>query len=135
MVQGPVTRSRNSESDLRQAYPIGDVERGQYVQANVALPVKAQDIDWMVNEALTVSTTVVQLTNRLVGYDYVKLVAEAAAVRFTLDDSAPSATVGWPLEVTDTLTLTGIEEVRDIKFIRRDSVDATLTVFYGWRII
>ena len=135
MVQGPVTRSRNTESDLRQPFPIGDVERGQYVQANTALPVKAQDIDWMVNEALTVSTSVVQLTHRLVGYDYVKLVVEAAAVRFTLDDSNPTASVGWPLEVTDTLTLTGFEEVKDIKFIRRDSVDATLTVFYGRRII
>ena len=135
MVQGPVTRSRNTESDLRQPYPIGDVERGQYVQANSALPVKAQDIDWMVNEALTISTTVVQLTHRLVGYDYVKAVLESAAVRFTLDDSAPSATVGWPLEVTDTLTLTGVEEIKDVKFIRRDSVDGTLTVFYGRRVI
>lgn len=123
-----------NEKGRRQKYPIGDEEQGQAIQAYKPLPTKVQDIDWVTSEALTVSSTVIGLTHRMVGYDFAKVRIENAPVRFTLDDSNPSTTVGWPLDVGDSLTLSGKEEVKDVRFLRSSGVDSTLTVFYGNRI-
>ena len=120
---------------LRQAFPVGDVERGQYVQPGTVFPVKSLGVDWFDNEALTVSTTVKQLTQRLVGYDRVKIVVELAPVKFQLDDTDPTSTTGMRLEIGDMLDLDTVEEVKDIKFISANGVSATLRVFYGKSIV
>ena len=117
-------------STKRMPFPVGD-SWGQLVQAIKPLPIKQLEVDWFSNEAITVGTSVVQLTQRLAGFTYAKITVETGAIRFTLDDSPPTASIGWPVEIGGQITLTSIEEIKDIKFIRRDGISGVLTVFYG----
>lgn len=57
---------------------------------------------------------------------------EGAAVRYRLDGAttAPTASVGVPLEVGEVLEVWGSRDIQNIRFIRRDGVDATLNVDY-----
>lgn len=119
----------------RQDYPRGTPEGGQYVQAGQYLPVTEPQIDWLEYETLTVSTTVTQLAQRLVGWDVAFITVETAAIRYRVDsNAAPSATVGHPLEVGDVLTLSNADEIKNARFIRRDGVDGVLQVSYGRRL-
>ena len=123
-----------NEKGRRQAYPIGDEVNGQVIQSYTSIPIKQQDIDWISTLSQTISTIATRMNGYLVGCDYAKVVVETAPVRFTLDDTDPTATLGWPLSAGDSITLTGVEEVRDIKFIRQAGLDATLTIFLGNRV-
>lgn len=135
MTSEPVRRARDTDSELRQPFPIGDGTYGQYVQNIKPLTIRPLDIEWSNQESLTISTTTLPLSFGDNGYDIAMVRVETAGIRFTLNDSVPTAAIGWPLDAGDSIILTGVSEVRDSRFIRRDGVDASLTVFYGRRIL
>lgn len=83
-------------------------------------------------ETLTVSTVSVGLTAATFDQqEFALITVETAAVRFRLDGTAPTSTVGHVLSPGDTLELTSGEQLSMIRFIRRDGVDATLSCSYG----
>lgn len=92
-------------------------------------------------EALTVSTTAVTLTVANLGQGQgpessiapaiaVFITVEAQPVRFRLDGTAPTSSVGHLLSAGDTIFLTGAKTLRDFKVIRSGASDATLHVTY-----
>lgn len=58
------------------------------------------------------------------------ITCETATVRFRLDGTAPTATVGHELHPGDVLHLSSNDEVTRARFIRRDSTSATLRATY-----
>ena len=92
----------------------------------------ADIINFKAFEALTVSNSSVGFTTATVGVnDHAFLTVEDAAVRFRLDGSAPTATVGHELDEGDTLRLESMNEVSNFRAIRRDGVDATIQASFG----
>lgn len=83
-------------------------------------------------EALTVSTTALGPTAATVtprvrsALFYIK----GAAVRWRADGTAPTATAGAPIEDGGNLPLVGEGTIRNIQFIRRDGVNATVHCVY-----
>ncbi len=57
---------------------------------------------------------------------------ETAQIRYTLDTTAPTTSVGWLLEVGETLELHGRYELANFLAIRTGSTSGTLEVEY-WR--
>lgn len=83
-------------------------------------------------EALTVANVVKTLTAATYGQRAFAVISvETAAVRFKFD-ADPTASEGHVLEIGDSLELRGSDEVKSIRFIRRDGVSAVLAVSYGW---
>ena len=84
-------------------------------------------------ESLTISSTAVAITATIIDqhHDDALITVEAAAVRFRIDGTAPTATVGHVLEVGDVLELRGMGEIGKFQAIRRDGADATLRVSTG----
>jgi hypothetical protein len=123
----------SSGGEIRQPYPIGDLEYGQIVQATQTLPVKLTTVLWDDTYQLTVSSTAVGLGAIIAGRNSAFITVEGAAVRYRPDNIAPTSTVGHPLEAGAILELESVEELQYIKFIRRDGVDSTLTVSVGSR--
>jgi len=56
------------------------------------------------------------------------LVSSTQPVMFTLDGSAPTATVGHPIGAGGTTELTDGREIRAVQLIRSTGVDAVVTV-------
>ena len=56
---------------------------------------------------------------------------ETAAVRFTLDGTTPTASVGDALEVGDRLDLDSPDQIQKARFISRDGGTASLRCSYG----
>ena len=84
-------------------------------------------------EAITVSSTPVQLTNRAdTRFQYVFITVETNGVYFTLDGiSTPtSAGVGHLLESGQNLTLTDSGHILNFKAVRKSATDAALKVTY-----
>ena len=83
-------------------------------------------------ESLTISTTAVALTAATVsGLTYALITNEAGAVRFRLDGTAPTASVGHVMLDGDSLVLNSAHELVNAQFISRDGVTATLRCSYG----
>lgn len=83
-------------------------------------------------EALSVSTAAVGFTAATVGNRaHAHVLVEDAAVRYRTDGTDPTASVGTPLEVGDQLKLNNARDIANIRFIRRDGVDATLNSHFG----
>ena len=55
-----------------------------------------------------------------------------ADMRYRVDGTDPTATVGMPLKDGETLTLRDVSEIKDFKAIRKDSTDVELNVFYSY---
>ena len=88
--------------------------------------------DFDSNESITVSTSSVALTAATFGdAQHAFITVETAAIRFWLDGTAPTATVGHVLDIADKLELNSNTQLEDVRFIRRDGTDATLRVSYG----
>ena len=85
-------------------------------------------------ETLTVSTVAVAITATIIDqqHDNALITCEAASVRFRLDGTAPTATVGHVLDPGDILELRG-GELGKFQAIRRDGIDAILQVSTGVR--
>jgi hypothetical protein len=95
---------------------------------------RLQDIgpEFQASESITVSTTSVGLTAATAAqYPFALITVENAAVRFWLDGTAPTATVGHVLEAGDKLDLNSSDQVLSARFIRRDGVDGVIRVSYG----
>lgn len=83
-------------------------------------------------EALSVSTTATGFTAGTRGDRYFAVVTvEDAAVRFRLDGTAPTASVGHELEIGDELRLFNPKDVANAQFISRDGGTATLMSSFG----
>jgi hypothetical protein len=84
-------------------------------------------------EALTVSTAAVGFTAATRGSDrpHVHVFVEGGAVRYRTDGTDPTASVGTPLEVGAQLKLNSAHDLANVRFIRRDGVDATLNSHFG----
>ena len=84
-------------------------------------------------ETLTISTAAVSITAGIIDqhHDDALITVETAAVRFRIDGTAPTATVGHILGVGDVLRLRGMGEIGKFQAIRRDASDATLQVSTG----
>lgn len=118
---------------VRQPYPLGDDEHGQFVQTNTVWPVQDTDVDWDDTFQLTVSSTSVPIGALIAGHNYAFITVETNAVRFRLDNLAPTTTVGHPLEAGSILKLTSFKELDQVRFIRRDGADSILTISIGNR--
>ena len=122
-------------------FMVGNRSHGQLVQiarATEAIPVHDEDIYYDAFESITVSTTSVALTANLRNtHTHAFITAETAPVRWRPDGAitAPTATVGHLLDVGDVLELRVIDQLEQIRFIRRDGADGILMVSYGNRRI
>ena len=88
--------------------------------------------NWNADESLSVAGTSTPLTAATYGdSEFATIVVEVAAVRFYPTGTAPTAALGIPLNVGDTLKLENSAEVRAARFIRQGAVSATLQVIYG----
>ena len=111
----------------RQPFPVGDIEKGQWVQIRNA-PVEW--IDWLDYEDLTVSSTALGLTKNDNNFDRVVITVETDAVRYKLTGDVPTATSGILLAVGGAIELDSFREIKDFRVIRVTN-DATLRVHYG----
>lgn len=92
----------------------------------------ARGIQYASSESITVSTSSVGLTTATIaGREEAFITVESQAVRFWLDGTAPTATVGHVLDAGDILRLDSSESLEDVRFIRRDATDATLRCSFG----
>src|SRR3990167_8151580 len=83
-------------------------------------------------ESVTVSTTAVELTDATkASATFATITCEGAIVRFRLDGTAPTASVGHELFAGDILELDSGDQVTKAQFISRDGGSATLRVSYG----
>ena len=82
------------------------------------------------SESLTVSSTALPLGAIREGRTHALITVAVDAVRFWLDGSSPTATVGHILNVGDTLELDGRAELDGVRLIRVTS-DATVSVSYA----
>lgn len=86
-------------------------------------------------ETITVSSTAIGLTSTLItpankqAALEVLITCETGNVRFRMDGTDPTSSVGHLLPATSSLTVTGLNNLKRLKFIRV-SVDATLQVTF-----
>ena len=85
-------------------------------------------------EALSVTTSSTSMTAATYSNaNYATVHVQVAPVRFRLDATAPTATVGDILEVGDRLTLETADEIVRFRAIAKDGVSATLFCQYAVR--
>jgi hypothetical protein len=90
-------------------------------------------------EAITVAATSIGFTaaniNNLTGLHPSATQAtcrlELAEIRYTIDRTTPSATVGVLLEIGDVLTLIGNDTLNDVRFFRTTAVSGQLDCHYA----
>ena len=83
-------------------------------------------------ETVTISSSSVALTAATyLNQRFALITVETNPVRFRLDGTAPTATVGHILNAGDILELSSREQIVSARFIRKDAADATLSVSYG----
>lgn len=83
-------------------------------------------------ESVSVTDTATSLTAATVAqYTHALITCETAVVRFRLDGTNPTASVGHELAVGDSLALDSNDQLLNARFIRRDGVSATLRCSYG----
>ena len=89
--------------------------------------------DFDAKETLIVGSTVVGFTADTIGKnrDRALVTVENAAVRFWSNGSIPAANEGHVLEPGDTLTLDRQQQLQRVRFVRRDTEDATLQCSFG----
>lgn len=83
-------------------------------------------------EPLTVSNSAKAFTAATIGdRNFAFVTCEAAAIRFRVDGTDPTATEGHELLVGEKLTLNRIQQLQKFRAIRRDGADATLRCSFG----
>ena len=115
----------------RQNYPVGDVDAGQLVQNTKPLTVRPATPVWGSFLPLTVSTTVVNLGTARGSYNRAFITVESNPIRFTVDGTLPTSSVGILLGAGDTLELESREEVFEFQAIRSSGVDSILSITFG----
>ena len=111
----------------RQPFPVGDIEKGQWVQIRSNL---VESVDWLDYEDLTVSSTALALTRNDQGFDRATITVETDAIRFKLNGDVPTAALGVLVAASSAIELESAAEIKDFRVIRVTN-DATLRVHYG----
>ncbi len=121
-------------------YRIGNGTIGQVVAISgtqVVLPVETGDILWdaIAVAGVAVGATAVQLTAEQAAsvHQYAMVTVENVDVRFFLNGTAPTSTVGHLLKANDTLVIDGTAAVDNAQFISATGATSTLQVSYGNR--
>lgn len=114
---------QNETSDLEY------VSESNPLQVKVISAAALTDPQWRTFEALTVSSTVVGFATLSEDDRFAFVTCESAAVRYRLDGGAPTTTTGHVIEAGDIVRFSG--NLTQIRFIRRDGVDATLSCSFG----
>ena len=92
----------------------------------------ASSIHYDADEALTVSNSSVGITvGTALNSDRAFITCETASVRFRLDSSAASASVGHILAPGDVLILDSRSQIAAFRAFRKDATDATLSISLG----
>jgi len=87
-------------------------------------------------ESITVSNTAIGFTDATINPERrikpirAVFVVEAAQIRFTVDGSTPTSTVGFLAEIGDIVTINGEHDIEKFKAIRTGAVDATIQPIY-----
>jgi len=93
--------------------------------------------DFFANEAITVAGTAIGFTAATIspdgapGAECAYLTLEGAQIRWLADGTDPTATTGHIMDVGDTITLYGADNLSDFRAIRTGGVSGTLTASYG----
>lgn len=83
-------------------------------------------------ESVTVAASSTALTTATIaGKESALITLETAQVRFTLDGTAPTATIGHILNVDDVLELDSSEAMGIVRFFRTGGTSGTLRCSYG----
>ena len=91
-------------------------------------------------ESITVSNAVIGFTAIKINRDgefktqRVEFIVEAAPIRFTLDGTDPTTTIGTPVGINDVITIEEEHDIKNFKAIRLTLTDAIIqpTYFRGW---
>ena len=103
--------------------------------ATERIPVETPLLSYQNKESITVSSAALPLTANLAdSYSDALITVETDAVRFWLDGTAPTASLGHKLDVGDVLVLTGRAELDGFRVIRV-TTDATLRVSYANMVV
>ena len=87
-------------------------------------------------ESITVSSTSIGFTDATINPERrikpIKaiFVVEAAQIRFTVDGSTPTSSVGFLAEIGDIVTINGEHDVEKFRAIRTGATDATIQPIY-----
>jgi len=87
-------------------------------------------------ESITVSNTDIGFTSAIISPErrtkpYKAIfVVEAAAIRFTVDGSTPTSTVGFLVEIGDIVTINGEGDIKKFRAIRTGGTDAIIQPIY-----
>jgi hypothetical protein len=93
----------------------------------LTVPVSGQRVQRY--EQLTVSSTAVPITAAtLSGMGGAQGVLQGAEVRYRCDGTAPTTTVGTPLQVGSTINFTNLIDARACLFIRTTGTDGVLNI-------
>ena len=115
----------------RQQYPVGDTDLGQLVQLSAAVPTKPDYFGG--NSTITVAATAVDLSAPP-DATYALVTVATGAIRFWLDGTDPTATVGHVAEPGATIELESLSEVHQFRTIRRDGTSGVLSVSFGYSL-
>lgn len=99
-----------------------------------ALPVQVTGSNAGQHESITVDNTAggkAFTTAKIAGMRYAFVTVETAQVRFTIDGTAPTTTVGHLLEIGDILKLDSAEDLAAFRAIRTGSTSATIHCTYS----
>lgn len=87
-------------------------------------------------ESITVSNTAIGFTSATISperktkpYKAVFTV-ETAAIRFTVDGSTPTSSVGFLAQIGDIVTINGEGDIKNFRAIRTDATDAVIQPIY-----
>ena len=87
-------------------------------------------------ESITVSNTAIGFTSATISPERktkpikAVFVVETAQIRFTVDGTAPTTTVGFLAEIGDIVTINGEHDIKKFRAIRTGSTDATIQPIY-----
>ena len=83
-------------------------------------------------ETITVSTTAIGFTSATFGNaDVAEVTLDGADIRFRLDGTAPTASVGHLLRDGDVLTIRNQTDIANFSAIRNAGANATISVSYS----
>ena len=87
-------------------------------------------------ESITVSNTAIGFTSATISPerrtkpDKAVFVVETAQIRFTVDGSTPTTTVGFLAQIGDIVTINGEGDIKNFRAIRTGATDATIQPVY-----
>ncbi len=119
---------------------VGTREDGQAVVLTGAEhPIPIADwlasVRWLGFDTQTISTAALKIPAAIRNNEVAMITVETAIVRIRVEGGAPTASVGHDLRPGDIAYLTNKDELTRWQAIRKDAVDATLTITVGVRLL